>query len=274
MPDTPSTSKLFSALVRAQAHARAAERDGENKHHGYRYATAESLIQEGRTALTAAGLALIVTDVELEHRLITVPTENKETGEVTTRALLQPMLRATYVLAHESGESISYRREWPAVEQKGRPIDKAEGGALTTALGYAVRDVLCLPRDDQYADMDRRDDRGFDPAAKPAEQVQRPEQKPAQPQRLAESGADWDSLIADVRAGRAIRDKLDSSALSSEGRLAIAFCARGWQASDEAAFGKLGAEVRGSQDLTPAWRDIVMTEVREAWQAHKAKRAA
>ena len=215
--------------------------------------------------------------MELEHRLLTVPSENRETGEVTTRSLLQPMLRATYVLAHESGESISYRREWPAVEQKGRPIDKAEGGALTTALGYAIRDVLCLPRDDQYADMDRRDDRDHEPQRQQPQTPRAPERTaeppPAEQRReaasLADSGKSWDDLLAAAKRGEPVAGKLEGSALNADGRTAITFVHRAWNLTDsESDFGKLGAEVKASA-LSPAWKDIVFAELKAAWLAFK-----
>jgi hypothetical protein len=44
------------------------------------------------------------------------------------------------------------------VVEKGRPIDKAVASALTTSLGYWLRDVLLLPREDGDGSMDSRND--------------------------------------------------------------------------------------------------------------------
>ncbi len=67
---------------------------------------------------------------------------------------------------HASGDAYAFEREWPCIVQKGRPLDKAEGGALTTALAYTYRDVLGIPRDDQLAAMDRRNDVDDEPKEK------------------------------------------------------------------------------------------------------------
>jgi hypothetical protein len=291
-----STQNLFAALVRAQASARAVGLDSKNEHHRYRYASAESLIEEGRSALVPAGLALLVTDVALDCRApIPVDEENTQTGEVRRRFVPQPtMLRATYVLAHESGESISYVREWPALEQKGRPIDKAEGGALTTALGYAIRDVLMLPRDDDYADMDRRDDRDHKPANDVRREEPRREPKP-EPQREQPAAAapertvvkdeppfrtddqdEWTDLIERIKRGESVGQQLERSTLPLTSRLAIAYVSRAWKAADEQAFTKIGAEIRKSEDLIKTFRpeddgrplsQVTLDLIKPAWGA-------
>jgi hypothetical protein len=51
--------------------------------------------------------------------------------------------------------------KWPFAEEKGRPLDKALAGALTSSLGYWLRSLLLVPRDDE--EMDKRDDRAHDP---------------------------------------------------------------------------------------------------------------
>jgi len=48
--------------------------------------------------------------------------------------------------------------EFPAIVRKGTPHDKAVAAALTTSLSYWLRDVLLLPRMDNEASMDRRND--------------------------------------------------------------------------------------------------------------------
>jgi len=131
---------IFAALVDAQKAAKALSADSRNQHQGYNYTSAESLIYEGRAVLSAAGLALLPGEV----RVLVDGASVK--------------VAITYTLAHRSGETYSWVREWPAIEQKGRPLDKAVAGATTSALGYTIRDLLLLPRDDEFAAMDRRDD--------------------------------------------------------------------------------------------------------------------
>lgn len=141
------TARIAASLLAAQRAAKAVPKAATNSHQGYKYADAESIIDEGRTALNGAGLSMLVTDVKVDTS--TSP----------------PKIVSRILLAHESGDSYSYDREWFIIEQKGRPLDKGEGGALTSSLAYAIRDVLLLPRDDDAAAMDRRDDSAHDPDA-------------------------------------------------------------------------------------------------------------
>lgn len=145
---------LNAALVRAQMAARAVGKGARNEHHRYRYASAESIIDEARGALASCGLAMHQSHVVL------VPGEVSSSSE---DAPMPPLAQVTYVLAHEAGGSRTWHRQWPVIEGKGRPLDKAHGGALTTALAYALRDLLMLPRDDDAAAMDRRDDTAHEP---------------------------------------------------------------------------------------------------------------
>lgn len=166
--------KLLAALLAAQAEARAVEKDGANKDQHYRYARAETMIQEGRTTLARVSVVLLQGEVDLV----------KGTDDSATA-------RISYLLAHASGETFAFRREWPCVAHRGRPMDKALGGALTTCLSYTIRDLLLIPRDDQQADMDRRndsDDREPEPARK-TDPVHDRDLKPANDARPAEDDA-------------------------------------------------------------------------------------
>jgi hypothetical protein len=294
--DTP---KLFAALVQAQKHARAVDHDGNNKHHGYRYASAENLINEGRTSLSAAGLTLFVTTVVLFAKEL-------------LEGVVQNMIKVTYVLAHESGEAITYEREWPAIEQKGRPIDKAQGGALTASLGYAIRDLLLLPRGDEYADMDRRDDREVEEPRRappreprreeprhnerPREEAKREEPRreerrddpPPDSDRRAtptaapaisheESEKQWDSMLAAIKAGQSIRDQLATCTLPDDKRLALAYISRALKTDSEPAFLRVLGEAGKEPSLSVAIRGVVKAECRAHWdtlQAAKKKDAA
>lgn len=166
MQDPQKLAALAAALVRAQRQARAVEKDAKNTFHGYKYASAEALIEEGRAALSSQGLSLLQTDVSVETRQAPPPPPGKgEARSLQTEPAC--VVSVTYLLLHEEGGMLTWDREVYAVQERGRPIDKAEAGALTTALGYAIRDLLVLPRDDEQAAMDRRDDRDFPPPPSP-----------------------------------------------------------------------------------------------------------
>uniref|UniRef100_A0A6M3IKW6 Putative Erf family protein n=1 Tax=viral metagenome TaxID=1070528 RepID=A0A6M3IKW6_9ZZZZ len=135
------TPNMAAALVAAQKSARAVRKDARNQHHGYDYASSESIIDEARVHLSASGLSLI-----------TIGWEPVPVGAVTVR----------YLLSHESGESQELVTATPCPEGKGRPIDKAVLGGITVSLSYLLRGLLLLPRLDELP-VDQRDDRGHDP---------------------------------------------------------------------------------------------------------------
>lgn len=164
--------KLAAALVAAQSKARAVGLDGKNQHQGYRYATAEAIIDECRAALASAGLALLASGWGL--RL--------EANDV-------PCIVVDYLLVHESGESMAMTTCMPAIEGKGRPIDKAACAALTTGLAYTLRALLLLPRDDDAAAIDARDDRGYEPTPPP------PQAAPTDDDPQAQEAKDFEALI-------------------------------------------------------------------------------
>lgn len=145
MDGAMTQAKLAAALVAAQAAARAVAKDATNTFHRYRYASAESIIEEARSALSGAGLSVSVSKAEI-LRL----------GEGTD---VYYYLEAVYLLEHASGESRPVHTTVPIVPEKGRPLDKALAAARTYSLGYLLRDLLLLPRVEEGADVDQRDDR-------------------------------------------------------------------------------------------------------------------
>src|SRR5690348_5298074 len=56
------TAKALTAAITA---CHAVEKDATNKHHGYKYASADEIIKEGRKALASAGLALLPMEASL-----------------------------------------------------------------------------------------------------------------------------------------------------------------------------------------------------------------
>lgn len=153
---------LYKALVDAQREARALFRDGKNKHHDYKYVSAEQIIDEARKALGSASLALFQRKSHLvaEETRINVGKSQELVGR----------LFVDYRLVHDSGENEDYEISLPVIISSGRPDDKAEAAAMTMCLGYFLRGLLLIPRDDgaaeadqREAEIDQRDDRDFVP---------------------------------------------------------------------------------------------------------------
>lgn len=148
------TKGLSAALVDAQRRAEAVEKTAQNSFHRYAYASSEAVIQVARRALGEAGLA-VSAHYAVEH--------------------LEPheMLAATYVLDHLSGESRSYSSSTPIIPEKGRPADKALAAAKTYDLAYFLRALLLLPRVEEGAEVDARDDSQHVPPPAPSQARQR-----------------------------------------------------------------------------------------------------
>ena len=68
-------------------------------------------------------------------------------------------LRTRWILEHADSEATrQIQMDWPIVEAKGKPRDKAVASARTSSLGYLIRDLLVAPRVHPTDDME--DERG------------------------------------------------------------------------------------------------------------------
>jgi hypothetical protein len=154
-PAPVTADNLASALARAQGLVKGVEKDRRNTFHKFKYASSEALIAEGSAALSACGLAL----VPVSQTLVGVDLQRK------------------FLLLHASGDKIPLEMNWPVVEEKGRPIDKAMATACTLSLGYLLRDLLLMPRVDEADEPDARGEH------QPAAPAPRPPPPPPPPPR-------------------------------------------------------------------------------------------
>lgn len=113
----------------------------------YAYTSAEDMIGACRDALLTAGLALF--------RAWTI--QHTEAGS---------FVLSTFTLAYPGGSHvIAGLVPFPIVSTNGKGEDKAVATALTSSLGYFLRDLLLVPKEDDAAqtvrapEMDARDDR-------------------------------------------------------------------------------------------------------------------
>lgn len=142
---------LFAALAKAQAAARAVEKDATNKFHRYNYTSAEGMIAEAKLAMSQFGLAVIPISANLrEPHTSELPT--KDDGDLGKGA--RAVLMAEWLVVHEAGGSQLIGCAWPVIPEKGRPLDKALAAARTASLNYLLRDLLQLPRVEEGTDLD------------------------------------------------------------------------------------------------------------------------
>jgi hypothetical protein len=140
------TKNLASALLAAQSSLPSVGKDSKNSFHHYNYTSSEAMIGACRAALHCAGLVLRRSGWRFEG--------TPEGGGLVT---------SQFILSHpESGEAVTDEVAWLAIPEKGRPIDKALAGSLTASMGYYLRDLLLVPREDEN-EMDRRDDTKYEP---------------------------------------------------------------------------------------------------------------
>lgn len=184
-----------AALVAAQAAINPVEKGSTNTFHKYRYASGDEIIAEARSALNSAGLATFATRWQLTE---TPYQWTDEKGAVIDDVALRLLVR--YRLVHTSGEVMDFEPfSVPVLPEKGRPIDKAEAGARTYALSYFLRDLLLIPRVDESADVDQRDDSRHAP--KPRAQAAPARQDPQRRETPAPA------QVTPAQAGEIVRGK-------------------------------------------------------------------
>jgi len=133
----PTKGGLESALWNAQKDIEGVGKGAYNDFSKYKYTSAEEMLSACRTALHGAGLTVRRTGFCYNEKL-----------DVTST------IRLTH---HESDQFELSIIEFPAIIKKGTPSDKAIAAALTTSLSYYLRDLLLLPRSEEF-DMDKRND--------------------------------------------------------------------------------------------------------------------
>lgn len=168
---------LVRALIAAQRRAKAVAKNAENLFHKYKYASADAVIDEASECLAAEGLAVFPVSVGRDPEQVdhVWQIEKDEKGADASFIVTPRRILAIYSLVHESGEEREFRSSTPVIPERGRPEDKAEFGARTENLGYALRDLLLIPREDQAKETpSARDDRQTPPPRPPAAPVQPP----------------------------------------------------------------------------------------------------
>lgn len=170
--------ELAKGLLAAIAHCKPVPKDARNTHHGYGYAAADAIIEEGRAALLAGNCVLLPVSASLNGSERDGPDRFE--------------LVRVFVLMHSSGQSAPLQVTWPVVPGNGRPLDKATAAADTLSLAYLYRDLLAMNRVDPADDVAGRED--LQPKMKP-----KPQPKPAAPPKPAPLPADGAELEQRLR---------------------------------------------------------------------------
>lgn len=201
-------TNLYAALVAAQAAVQPVGKASTNEHMGYKYASGDDVVAEGRRALNGAGLALFALRSTISEHPYSWEDDKGQVHED-----VQLRLDVHFRLVHSSGETHDFDPfSVPVLPERGRPLDKAEAGARTYALSYFLRELLLIPRVAEAkqgeADPDQRDDRRFEPRrqVKGAPKNESRAQAPAAPP--APAAQKRRSLAELIHAGRSKAEDL------------------------------------------------------------------
>lgn len=147
-----ATRSLAEGLVAAQRAVEPAPKTARNTQHSYDYASADTMIRVGREALSKGGISL-----SLAGRAIVPMTEQEMLvlkGGIVSGESPCAWLDTTFVLQHALGQNSLIAVRSAIIVTKGRPIDKAAGGAETKALADVLRGLLLIDRVKPEEDVD------------------------------------------------------------------------------------------------------------------------
>ena len=163
----------------AQSDADFVTKDSRNAFQKYSYTSAESMFN-------------VWTKLASKHGLVLTPLHCGRVEAIHDKLELNMM----WVLRHVgSSEQIEIEGQWPIVEGKGRPFDKAVASARTAGLNYMIRDLLVVPRVDPTDDMDHPK---WNDIQEPAESKKSPPPPPPPVERGPTLGDRWESKVEHV----------------------------------------------------------------------------
>jgi hypothetical protein len=153
-PSCPDASLLPStiseALFLAQTRARAIDRDARDEFHQFNYVSTEQMILTAQQILQEVGVRLDIAEQEVE-----------------VDSIGRPWLKRVYHTMHVASDHYqAFSQVWPIVEGKGKPLDKATASAMTSSLGYFLRDLLLLARVEKGTELDGNDPETEKPVVK------------------------------------------------------------------------------------------------------------
>ena len=123
---------MDEALLKAQAEVGGVAKDGRNSHQKYDYVSAEQQLAHAGPVLRRNGLVFSQTS-------ITIINSGAD----------HLVMDAEYQLSHpDSGQSRCFNKQLP-IAGRG-DLGKAALAAQTTLLNYALRDLLLIPRGEQF----------------------------------------------------------------------------------------------------------------------------
>ena len=150
--------KLAAALVKSQSESQKLQRDGYNDTTGA-YTSADEVARAAREVLNSNGLAWMRTQISLQAPALSIANIGSQNyvGDIVTK----------WMLVHESGAVLRGTSTGCVIAMPRTPHDKAVGAASTYLMGYTLRTLLCLVREDKHATERRLDAESREPVPEP-----------------------------------------------------------------------------------------------------------
>lgn len=174
---TPPSTKLYTALFKAQKALQSVEQDKQGRFGAQKYTSVEVMLEAAREVLHGEGLMLLgvtwqllpMGELEIEDTVIDKQGVETPRKRKTTQHKLAFMAQLIHA---ESGEVLPIYRDQAIVVNKGRDADIAEAAADSFNLSYLLRGVLFARRGKETKILEGGDDA---PKAAPEKA---PEKKP------------------------------------------------------------------------------------------------
>lgn len=177
-PAPAPVNTIAKALLNAQMQLTEVGKDSTNEFHRFDYVSADAMVEACRKVLHANGLVARRKGWSYATTPESVHLVNSKTGEEMDVPIVEVTSVFVITLA-ETGESETDSLPWKAIPEKGRPLDKAIAGALTTCLSYWLLGMLQVPRKDEN-EMNTREDEGEGYTPRSQHRANAPKHPPAQ----------------------------------------------------------------------------------------------
>lgn len=147
-----STKQLDAALRAARVLLPGIAKDKYNTVLRVKYVSVEAMVAACRDVLADVGLLLVPGPTAIEAAGELAGRElDKRTGETYETRAPQLVRSQVWHLVHaESGEQRDLSTAWPLSVHRGKPADMACASSASMALSYLLRDLLLLPRGEEY----------------------------------------------------------------------------------------------------------------------------
>lgn len=175
---------VFEAVLAAQNEAKAVEKDAENRHDGYSYASVEAIVKDVRPVLIKHGIIVLTTG-----------SQYVQDGQ-------QPYMSCKYKVLHvPTSTDFECDHDLPVSPPRANQVNKGAAASKTSNLGYFLRDLLLLPRIDHDIDSE-----SMTPSSQPQAAPKPAAQRPPSPQPQVQAPPSGDPVQGVIQAVNVLKE--------------------------------------------------------------------